>query len=35
MSADALILMLGTWIGVAALTVFCFFKVLKHRERKQ
>lgn len=35
MNAGALILMLGTWIAVAALTAFCFYKVLKHRQRKE
>lgn len=31
MSAGALFLMLGTWIAVTALTVFCFMKILQHR----
>ncbi len=34
MSAGALILMLATWIGVTALTAFCFYKILKHRNTK-
>ncbi len=33
MSAGAVILMLATWLGVTALTVFCFARILKHKDR--